>query len=49
MKNFKNVVDSLNLEELSTREELAVMEIQAHDPYNDRDLEGKWLLGWKIG
>ena len=48
MKNFKELLDSLNLEELSSREELAVMETQAHDPYTDCDEPGMWLLGWKI-
>ena len=48
MKNFKELLDSLNLEELSSREELAVMETQAHDPYTDRDEPGMLLLVWKI-
>lgn len=48
MKNLKELVDSLNLEELSSREELAVMETQAHDPNTDCDKPGMRILGWKI-
>lgn len=47
MDKMKKFVDSLNLEELSSREEFVEM-LAADNKELDKDQEGLWIVGWNV-
>lgn len=47
MDKMKKFVDSLDLEELSSREELIEM-VTADNKELDKDQEGLWIVGWNV-
>lgn len=47
MDKMKKFVDSLSLEELSSREEFVEM-LAADNKELDKDQEGLWIVGWNV-
>lgn len=47
MGKVKQIIDSIELEELSSREELIAM-MMADDKEMDKDQEGLWIVGWQV-